>query len=200
MPEPASAIAGYRLSEQARLGLGRAFAGASAVLVIVLIDRWLAAAERTLLQTGLVDECAHLLTAALLASAIPARLPVGFIAGMIAGTVVIDVDHLPLILGSDLLTRETNRPLTHCLLSIVIALAFAGIGPTRWRWLGAGVAAGFAAHFWRDLATSTAGVPLLWPWLTTGFLTPYPVYLGSLIICVVMVTVRQPRCNASLIV
>lgn len=171
----------------------RALSAALAVSTIVIIDRWLSASERTLLQTGVADEIAHLLTAALLLSAFAATMRLGIAAGALAGAVVIDLDHLPLILGSNLLTHETNRPLTHCLLSIVAALALARIVPPRWRWLAVGMAAGFAAHFWRDLATSTAGVPLLWPWQSTGYVTPYPLYLGSLCVCVVIVAIHGLR-------
>jgi membrane-bound metal-dependent hydrolase YbcI (DUF457 family) len=161
------------------------------VLTIVLVDRWLAAGERTLPQTALADESAHLLTAFLILATVPVSLPARLVGGMLAGAVLIDLDHLPLILGSDLLTHETNRPLSHCLLSIAVAVVLATLLPQAWRWLLLGLAAGFAAHFWRDLATSTAGVPLLWPMQTTGFRLPYVIYLVSLIGCVAMPTLRR---------
>jgi inner membrane protein len=172
---------------------GRALACAAALLTILSIDRWLAADERSLIATGILDEIAHLLTAILLICAFPARLPPGFVVGAMAGAVLIDLDHLPLMLGSDLLTRDTHRPLTHGLLAIVVVLGMAGIVPARWRWIGVGLAVGFSIHFWRDLATSTAGVPLLWPWRSTGYLTPYPLYVGSLVACAALVVMRGPR-------
>ena len=169
----------------------------AALLAIALIDRWLGAGQRTLWETGLADESAHLLTALLLLSVLPGWLPTRFLAGALVGAVAIDVDHLPLILGSDLLTRETNRPLSHCLLTIVVAVALAAVFPLSWRPVLLGLATGFAAHFWRDLASSTAGVPLLWPWQTTGFRVAYGVYLASLGGCVVLFALRGGTRNRS---
>ncbi len=167
--------------------------GGAALLVISLIDAWLGGGERPLLLRALTDETAHLLTAALLLSAIPTALPIRFVSGVFVGAVAIDLDHLPLIFGSDLLTEQTNRPFTHCLLTIAIVAGLALLLPARWRGVGLGVAAGVAAHFWRDLATSTAGVPLLWPWLTVGFRLPYPLYLGVLLGCVVVTAMERRR-------
>jgi inner membrane protein len=166
-------------------------AGITAIITIALIDLWLDAGPRTLWQTGVADETAHLLTAILLLSLLPKALPDRFFAGALVGAVAIDLDHLPLILGSDLLTRETNRPLSHSLLSIMVALALAAIAPARWRATLLGIGAGFALHFWRDMATSTAGVPLLWPLQKTGFVLPYSVYFASLIACVAVMAARQ---------
>ena len=165
-------------------------AGGAALLAIALIDRWLDEGPRTLPETGLGDETAHLLTALLLLAVLPGWLPTRFLAGALVGSVVIDVDHLPLIMGSDLLTRETHRPLSHCLLSIIVAVGLAAVLPVPWRLVMLGLAFGFAAHFWRDLASSTAGVPLLWPWQTTGFRLSYGVYLASLAGCVVVAALR----------
>jgi inner membrane protein len=167
--------------------------GGAALLVISLIDAWLGGGERPLLLRALTEETGHLLTATLLLAAIPMALPIRFVAGVFVGAVAIDLDHLPLIFGSDLLTEQTNRPFTHCLLTIAIVAGLALLLPARWRGVGLGVAAGVAAHFWRDLATSTAGVPLLWPWLTVGFRLPYPLYLGVLLGCVVVTAMERRR-------
>lgn len=161
-------------------------AGAGALLTIVLIDRWLGEAPRALLPHGLADEAAHLLTAFLLLAAVPWRSPRRVIAGVLIGAVAIDLDHLPLILGSDLLTRETNRPLTHSFLLVAGVAALAMLAARGWRAFGLGLAAGVAAHLWRDLATSTAGAPLLWPLATHGVRLPYGVYAGSLLACVII--------------
>jgi inner membrane protein len=167
------------------------FSGGAALLVIVLIDAWLGGGERSLVQRGVGDESAHVLTAVLLLAALPVALPVRFFVGALTGVVAIDLDHLPLIIGSDVLTQQTNRPFTHALLTIAIVAGLSMPLSARWRWAGFGVAAGVAAHFWRDLATSTAGVPLLWPWQTYGFMLPYGLYLGFLIGCVGIAALRR---------
>lgn len=165
--------------------------GSAAPLVIVLIDAWLGGGERSLPLRAVSDETAHLLTAALLLAAIPMPLPARLVTGALIGAVAIDLDHLPLILGSELLTHQTNRPFTHSLLTIAIVAGLSMLLPERWRWLGPGLAAGIVAHFWRDFATSTAGVPLLWPWQTFGFTLPYGLYLGMLIACVGIAAIRR---------
>ena len=68
--------------------------------------------------------------------------------------------------------------------NIAVVLAMSAIASGPWRSLGLGVAVGLAAHFLRDMATSTAGVPLLWPMSTTGYMLPYPLYAATLAIAI----------------
>ncbi len=154
--------------------------GLGLFLLILGIDHWLLGGPHTLLATGIADETAHLSTMVILLLAFPALRNVGFIAGCLAGSVAIDLDHIPLFLGSNLLTEQTNRPFTHGLLTIVIVLAVSVVARETWRFVGLGVAVGLAAHFLRDMATSTAGAPLLWPISATGFMLPYPLYAAAL--------------------
>lgn len=177
-----------------RPGSGRlALLGAIAALAaILLVDRWLGSGTHALLPTGIADETAHVLTMALILGAWPGAIGARFVAGALIGAVVIDLDHLPLILGSDLLTRETNRPLTHGLLIVVLVAGLALLLPPRWRPFALGVAVGLMAHYFRDMATSTAGVPLLWPLAMTGFTIPYSWYVG-LLICLAGLTMWKMR-------
>jgi inner membrane protein len=154
--------------------------GVGLFLLILGIDHWLLGRTHSLLATGLADETAHLSTMVIFLLAFPPLRNAGFIVGCLVGAVAIDLDHIPLFLGSDLLTAQTNRPFTHGLLTIVIVLAVSVVAGGPWRSLGFGVAVGLAAHFLRDMATSTAGVPLLWPLSTTGFMLPYPLYAAAL--------------------
>lgn len=151
-------------------------------LLILGIDHWLLAGAHSVLVTGIADETAHLSTMLVFLLALPTPRNAAFIASCLVGSVAIDLDHIPLYLGSDLLTGQTNRPFTHGVLTIVIVLVIAAVGSGPWRSVGVGVAVGLAAHFLRDMATSTAGVPLLWPVSTTGFMLPYPVYAATMII------------------
>lgn len=167
------------------------WAGGAALALIRVIDWWLSAAPRGLLGRGIADESAHLLTALVLLAAFAPRAPRQLLAGVVVGAVAIDLDHVPLILGSEWLTRETNRPLTHGLLIVACMGAVSLIGPPRWRTIVLGIAIGLIAHFWRDMATSTAGVPLLWPLDHQGFTLPYPLYFGSLIASVVISVTRS---------
>jgi inner membrane protein len=175
------------------LGWRALIAGTAALLAIGLIDRWLEAGPRTLVEMGLGDETAHVLTALILLALLPRRSRDRFLAGALIGAVAIDFDHLPLILGADLLTRETHRPVTHSLLTVIVTVGLAVALPVPWRPIMLGIATGFVMHFWRDLASSTAGVPLLWPWQATGFRLPYDVYLASMLGCVTIATLRGFR-------
>lgn len=165
----------------------------AALLTILFIDRWLGSSAHALLPTGIADETAHLLTMALILGVFPWPLAPRFVAGALAGSVVIDLDHLPLILGSEALTSDTNRPFTHGLLIIAGAAGVAALAPARWRPTALGLAIGLAAHFFRDMATSTAGVPLFWPLSRTGHVIPYAAYVALLVGCAALVTWRLLR-------
>jgi inner membrane protein len=175
----------------------RRFALALGLFLLILgIDRWLLAGAHTLLLTGIADETAHLSTVVILLLAFSSLRNAAFVLGCLAGAVVIDLDHIPLYLGSDILTDTTNRPLSHGLLIIGAVLAVALVAGQPWRALGLGLAAGLGTHFLRDMATSTAGAPLLWPLSSTGFLLPYPIYAGILAIAVgrpLAMALGQPR-------
>lgn len=154
--------------------------GITLAALILLIDRWLFGGSHTLIATGIADETAHASTMVIFLLAFPMITNGPFVAGCLIGSVAIDLDHLPLYLGSNVLTEQTHRPFTHGLLTAGILLAVAVVAGGSWRWIGLGVATGLAAHFLRDMATSTAGVPLVWPVATTGFMLPYPVYAATL--------------------
>jgi inner membrane protein len=153
----------------------------AAIALILAIDGPLAWQQQPLLLAGLADETAHLLTAAILLAPIALNLPSAFLGAALAGSVLIDIDHLPLLAGSDVLTRETNRPVTHSLLTIGVLALLALVPWSLWRWIGAGLVAGVAAHLTRDLASTSAGVPLLWPLSDHNFTVPYAVYVTVLI-------------------
>jgi membrane-bound metal-dependent hydrolase YbcI (DUF457 family) len=119
---------------------------------------------------GVLDETAHLGTGLVVLAALGPRSP-RFDAGLLAGSVLIDVDHVPDVLGSRVLRAKRMRPAPH---SVATLLAIA----TRPRFDG--VLVGVAAHLGRDLATGTNGVPLLWPFSRRSFELPYGAYAAGL--------------------
>ena len=152
--------------------------------VIAAVDGAIALLDPPLLVVGLLDWPAHLATTLLLALALPRRLlPEALLLGAFLASLAIDLDHLPLLLGSDLLTGDLVRPYTHALwtllLTVAVALALrrgrpgAGVVAT-------GVALGLASHFARDLATGP-GLNLLWPVVDAVVRVPWLVYLGVLL-------------------
>jgi hypothetical protein len=119
---------------------------------------------------GLLDEAAHLGTGMLLLSALP-RQPAHFSRGLVAASVLLDVDHVPDTLGYWFMRSRGMRPRTH---SIATLLTLA----TSKRLDGALV--GAAGHLVRDLATGTNAVPLMWPFSKRPFTLPYGAYAAGL--------------------
>jgi hypothetical protein len=108
---------------------------------------------------------------------------------MLACSVLIDLDHLPLEFGSDILTNGTPRPYTHALWTVVV-LTFAWAtyrffmirsGRPRTATVElvlAGAASGVAAHFVRDIAT--APMSFWWPLTDMAVQVPYWLYVLAL--------------------
>lgn len=124
---------------------------------------------------GLLDEPAHVATAGLVLLNLGARSP-EWSAGFMAGSILPDVDHVPLALSGIHRSLDNPRPVTHCLLVAAPLLAAARAVPARAaRDAAAGAAAGTLAHFARDLAVGT-GVALFRPLSVHHFKIPYPLY------------------------
>lgn len=146
---------------------------------------------------ALVDEPAHLATCVVLLLAIAAvaggRLPLPFVGAALIATMAIDIDHVPGLLGSHLITGGLPRPYSHGLGTLAALLALAAVlkrGPQRQ--IALGLAFGVAAHLFRDVATGP-GVPLLWP-LSDGVVKmPYAVYAASLVALAAILMVRPHR-------
>ena len=125
--------------------------------------------------TGIVDWTGHLATGLVLVAAL--RPPKRVAAGILLWSVLIDVDHLPAKVGVDVLTTGTDRPVTHCLLAVLVLLAGAGLARSG---VLLGGAAGLAAHLLRDMGIGDAGVPLLWPLSDGAAAIPFWLYVAML--------------------
>lgn len=163
---------------------------APALLAFVLADDALIRALRpSYAVLGLLDEPAHLATGALAVATIALAvggLPRPAWIAALASTVLIDVDHLPDVLGTQILTAGAPRPYTHSLTTVAV-LAVAAIA-VRGRSVSpglAGAALGVAAHLLRDLGT--APVALWWPVSSDGVSVPYIVYAAVLAATVVAI-------------
>jgi membrane-bound metal-dependent hydrolase YbcI (DUF457 family) len=138
---------------------------------------------------GLLDEPAHLATSLVLLAAITAvaawrgaLVPAAFVAGVVLAGNLIDIDHAPQVLGSDVITAGTPRPYSHSLLTLILLavgwLSARGLGWRRGAEIVAGAGIGVAGHLLRDLGT--APVALFWPVSDRGVSIPYPAYLAAL--------------------
>jgi inner membrane protein len=149
------------------------------------------------LAYALIDEPAHLATCAIallaFAAATGRALSRRFVVAALLASTVIDVDHLPHYLGSDLLMGSLPRPYTHSLLMVAALLALAWTLRGGSREIALGVAFGVAAHLVRDLATGP-GVPLFWPLSTAAVSVPYALYAAALLaLGAVAATARRDR-------
>ncbi len=116
-------------------------------------------------QTGPLDHAAHLATTALL---IPPGKSRPWVTSFLVGSVLPDLDHVPLaVQGPEV---GDPRPRSHSLLS----LAPAALGSPA-------TALGMLTHYARDAALEP-GLPLLWPLTGRHVRVPYGVYAAAIIV------------------
>ena len=134
-----------------------------------------------LLGTGVLDEVAHLATAALglLVLACFIDVPARFYFAALVASVAIDLDHIPLHLG--LLEADQGRPFTHSLATVAVFMGAAAVSRRHGAVL-AGVAIGLLLHFARDIAEGPPGVRMLWPIQETEWIANYWWFLGMIIV------------------
>lgn len=164
---------------------------AFALVGILLLDLVQTARNWHVAVVGLLDEPAHLLTAWLFVAACTGRTArLRVLPWLLAGSVLLDLDHVPLFLGAEWIAATPGgRPVTHSLITIVLLLtASAMVRP--WRLPLAGVAAGTATQLVRDLSTGP-GIPLFWPLLDGDVRLPYLPYLGILVALAVAATILR---------
>lgn len=123
---------------------------------------------------GLFDHPAHAATAGLVVLNAPSR-PRRWTVAFLVGSLLPDLDHVPLALRKQHPSPDDPRPVSHCLLAVAPVAALAGLTQSE-RLHGA--ASGMLAHYARDLGVGT-GVPLLWPATSYSVRVPYPVYAGA---------------------
>ena len=141
---------------------------------------------------GAIDEPAHLATALLGLLAVGGRsLPLRhrtFFVAALCGSVLIDLDHLPLYAGVPHIAQPGGRPYSHSLATPVVLLLLS-FAIRRWRTALLGLATGNLLHFVRDLGTGP-GLPLWWPFDDRDHLVPYGAYFGVVLALAVVATLR----------
>jgi LexA-binding, inner membrane-associated putative hydrolase len=142
------------------------------------------------LLIGLFDHPAHVATATLVVLNAQRRPP-RWTAAFLVGSLLPDLDHVPLLLREQHPTADDPRPVTHCLLAVAPLAAAAGATQSE-RLHGA--ACGMVAHYARDLGVGS-GVPLLWPATKRSLRVPYGVYAAGCVAlagCALARVVRSP--------
>lgn len=182
--------------------------GVSLTLVAgcVIVDRTIPWHEMSFTPEAVIDEPCHLATALVILGAIvrfrgaPPDPKFGW--SMLAFSVLIDVDHLPMEFGSSVLTAGTPRPYTHALWILALLILAAVIARYWSRHVKtqtseitvsviAGAACGIAAHFVRDVATGP--ISLWWPFTAAAVQEPYWWYVLELLVIVAMPQVRARK-------
>jgi membrane-bound metal-dependent hydrolase YbcI (DUF457 family) len=151
--------------------------------VVLCVDAILARYKPGVAIAGALDETAHLATTMLIGGPFPERQQPAVVAGALLGSILIDVDHVPLLVLKLPMESAADRPMTH---SLVTLAAIGGLSRATRGQAGAvllGIAAGTTCHFIRDLATG--GMPLAWPASRRLVRVPYAAYavlLAALVI------------------
>jgi membrane-bound metal-dependent hydrolase YbcI (DUF457 family) len=161
------------------VGARRLAFGLGCLATVAAADLTLKRRKPPWILVGLYDHPAHLATAGLVLANVPRRSR-RWTLGFLAGSLLPDVDHVPLALRPKLPEVGDPRPVSHCLLAVAPVAAAAAVTQSD-RLHGA--ACGMLAHFLRDLGVGT-GVPLLWPATRRAVRVPYPAYLA---ICTALV-------------
>lgn len=165
------------------------------IAIALIVTKDVLLGRASLVVSGITDEPAHVVTALLVVGALYVLLgrPItrGVVVGAICGGTLIDLDHIPLALGRDWLTSETDRPITHSLLVLIPLLLVAVVLRGSRREVGLVTALALVSHFIEDMGDGN--VPLLWPVMHHGVSLPYAAYLGMLLVCTGVIVLRAVR-------
>jgi len=169
-------------------------AALAALVALIVVVQGLLALEPPTLILGLVDWTGHFATIAILLAASPRRLPPALIAGAFAAT-LIDLDHIPDLLGEEGITDATPRPFSHSLVTVAVAAVIAAVvraRAPRYASFAVGIALGVALHLLRDVFTGP-GVSLFWPLDAEPVNGVFLVYLVAMIAVAAFAATRSRR-------
>jgi hypothetical protein len=161
--------------------------------VIGLADLLIWRAHPSYGVSALLDEPAHAATGLLAVAALGVSLTPAMLAAVLTGSVLIDADHVPAVLGSSFLQHGVPRPYTHSLGVIVIVVVVAlAIRDRRRGQLLVVVALTLGLHFVRDMAEpGSPGVALAWPLSDHGFTFPYWLYAAGVLASAAVALLRR---------
>src|SRR3954452_9978874 len=164
-------------------------AGPAALATLLVIDAFVLPRLPVRPISGIVDEAAHAATGV----AVLAGLPDGdgeFVRGLAAGSILLDMDHVPELWGSRWLRPRGVRPLPH---SFVIPAVLVALAVRDSNKAALGAAVGLGGHLLRDLATGKTAVPLLWPLTRRPFTVRYRKYVAVMaVLAAVGASRRRP--------
>ena len=139
---------------------------------------------------GVVDWIGHLATGLVLVALL--RPPLAAAVAIMVFSVVLDLDHLPAELGTDVLMGDAPRPYPHSLLTLLVAAAVAAATRAP---VAVGALVGLSGHLFRDLGTGD-GVPVLWPVSDLGASIPFAAYVAVLALAAAVAAAGRPAVAA----
>lgn len=158
-----------------RTGIYVTAIGVCVLALLVLPD--LEPDHTTLTMHGLYDWIGHGITALIVAIGVRAmRLPIP-VWSILVGGIIIDVGHIPQMMGHIGALEGSTRNGSHSL-AVVATLAMLGFLDRRRAHIWLGIAMGAVSHLWRDMGTGT--VALMWPITDTVYGTTYNRHLAVL--------------------
>jgi membrane-bound metal-dependent hydrolase YbcI (DUF457 family) len=144
---------------------------------------------------ALFDEPAHLATGLVALAAAGVWFEAPIVLAVVAGSLLIDLDHIPHVFGSNVLEQGIPRPYTHSLGSLVVLVAVALLlrGNGAVRRVALVVALALGLHFFRDTAEPGGpGVSLLWPVSDHAVTVGYAWY-GAAVAALVAIALARRR-------
>jgi hypothetical protein len=151
-------------------------AGPAALATLLVVDAFVLPRLPVHPASGIVDEAAHAATGVALLAALP-RADEAFVRGLAAGSLLLDVDHVPELWGGRWLRPRGLRPLPH---SFGVPAVLMGLAVRDSNRFAFGAAVGLGGHLLRDLATGRTAVPLLWPLTKRRFSMRYRKYAAAM--------------------
>lgn len=160
----------------------------------LLIWRWKGAPYAV---EALLDEPAHAATGVLALVAFAGGFEAPVVLAVLAGSLLIDADHIPHVFGSHILEHGVPRPYTHSLGTILVLVAVALLMRDRGRRRLVVIATlALALHFFRDAAEPGGpGVSPLWPVSDHAVTVAYGWY-AALLLAFAAIAVGRARAEA----
>src|SRR3954470_10775260 len=164
-------------------------AGPAALATLLVVDAFVLPRLPVRPISGIVDEAAHAATGVAVLAALP-RADHEFVRGLAAGSILLDVDHVPELWDARWLRPRGVRPLPHSFGIPALLVALAVRDSNR---VALGAAVGLGGHLLRDLATGKTSVPLMWPLTKRRFSIRYRKYAAVMaLLAAIGATRRRP--------
>lgn len=163
----------------------------AAVVAVGGLDAALQTRDWSVPVMGMLDDSAHVATAGVILAALLPQHAARLAPWALAGSVLIDLDHVPLYAWGALSTGPDRRPGTHSLITVA-ALGLAAAAIPRLRTPLSGLALGVLLHFVRDIGTGP-GLPVLWPAARKSFRVRYASYSLPLSAMAAVTAIRRRR-------